>query len=107
MPDLEAIKTELGMSSDSNDKATDSEEGEGKTKTKKGKKPKKGSKPPTEGILNLGKGKTGRGIPQADISKLISMMWSREAPTVKKTYESMAERRKAEVRTPRLPTSNK
>jgi hypothetical protein len=105
---LESIKAELGMSSDSNDKASESEdmEGEsgagGKAKKSKKKKPKKGSKPPTEGMLNLGKGKTGRGIPQADISKLISMMWSRETPSVKKEYDSMADRRKAEVRIPLL-----
>lgn len=61
------------------------------------KKGKKGSKDPTPGLLSLGSGKTGRGIPQADISKLISIMWKREKAEVRAVYEGKAEARKAEV----------
>jgi hypothetical protein len=106
LPGLETIKAELGMSADSGEKSLESgtEDAEGAgagaaadEKPKKKAKPKKGSKTPSEGILNLGKGKTGRGIPQADISKLISMMWARESETVKKEYDGMATRKKEEV----------
>jgi len=62
------------------------------------KKGKKGVPDPTEGYLSLGKGKTGRGLPQADISKMISIAWKRETPEVRKKYEQMSEKRKQEVR---------
>jgi hypothetical protein len=65
----------------------------------KAKKPKKGSKEPTEGYLSLGRGKTGRGLPQADISKMISMLWKRETEAVRTKYEDMAEQKKQEVST--------
>lgn len=61
------------------------------------KKGKKGSKDPSQGLLNLGSGKTGRGIPQADISKLISIMWKREKADIRAVYEGKAEAKKAEV----------
>lgn len=64
------------------------------------KKGKKGSKDPTPGLLTLGSGKTGRGIPQADISKLISIMWKREKAEVRAVYEGKAEAKKAEVSFP-------
>ena len=103
LPALEGIKSELGISSDSDEKsvsssAEDIDNGDAKKSTA-AKSSRKGSKKPSEGILNLGKGKTGRGIPQADISKLISMMWARESNVVKKEYDNLATRRKEEVRT--------
>lgn len=63
-------------------------------KTKKGKK---GAREPTEGLLSLGRGKTGRGLPQADISKMISMLWKRESQEVRSKYEKMSEQKKNEV----------
>lgn len=65
----------------------------------KAKKPKRGSKEPTEGYLSLGRGKTGRGLPQADISKMISTLWKRETEAVRTKYENMAEQKKQEVNT--------
>jgi hypothetical protein len=61
------------------------------------KKPKKGSKEPTEGFLSLGRGKTGRGLPQADVSKMISMLWKRESAQVRGGYEKRAQLKKVEV----------
>lgn len=61
------------------------------------KKPKKGAKEPSEGILSLGRGKTGRGLPQADISKMISMLWKRETPDIRASYEHMSEMKKVQV----------
>ncbi|KAL7419249.1 hypothetical protein Q5752_006086 [Cryptotrichosporon argae] len=63
---------------------------------KKKKKAKKGAKEPTEGMLALGKGKSGRGLPQTDISKMISMLWKREAPEVRAKYDRLSELRKLE-----------
>jgi hypothetical protein len=60
-------------------------------------KGKKGAKEPTEGLLALGKGKTGRGLPQAHISKMISELWKRESPTVKAEYEKRSEVKKLQV----------
>lgn len=69
-----------------------------KGKKKKISKPKKGSKEPSEAFVStLGKGKTGRGIPQADISKMISQLWKRETPAIKGKYEAMSKQRKEEV----------
>jgi hypothetical protein len=61
------------------------------------KKPKKGSKEPTEGYLSLGRGTTGRGLPQADISMLIGMLWKRESEEVRGEYAKTAELKKLEV----------
>lgn len=60
-------------------------------------KGKKGAKEPTEGLLRMGSGKTGRGLPQAHISKMISELWKRESAEVRKEYESRSEKRKNEV----------
>jgi hypothetical protein len=60
-------------------------------------KGKKGAKEPTEGLLALGKGKTGRGLPQAHISKMISELWKRESATVRAEYERRSEVKKLEV----------
>jgi len=60
-------------------------------------KGKKGAKEPTEGLLALGKGKTGRGLPQAHISKMISELWKRESATVRGEYERRSEVQKLEV----------
>ena len=60
-------------------------------------KGKKGAKEPTEGLLALGKGKTGRGLPQAHISKMISELWKRESATVRAEYERRSEAKKLEV----------
>lgn len=61
------------------------------------KKGKKGAKEPTEGLLSLGRGKTGRGLPQAHISKMISILWKRESADVRGKYEQLSEQRKQEV----------
>ena len=92
--DLDAIMAESGVSSTSSS--------EGDVKVAKVKR-KKGSKEPTEGMLALGRGKTGRGLPQADISKMISMMWKRERPEVRAQYEHLSEMRKLEVRATSRP----
>jgi hypothetical protein len=60
-------------------------------------KGKKGAKEPTEGLLALGKGKTGRGLPQAHISKMISELWKRESATVRAEYERRSEVKKLQV----------
>lgn len=101
LPKLDAVMADNAMSSG---EATEDMQDSGKDeksikKKKKVKKPKKGSKEPTAGMLSLGKGKTGRGIPQADVSKLISLMWAREEPEVKKQYERQSELQKIEVST--------
>ena len=105
IPGLDGVMAELGVSgtssSDEADKVDRDKEGEGdlpeKTKTKLKKKGKKGAKEPTEGLLSLGRGKTGRGLPQADISKMISMLWKRESAAVRGEYERRSETKKAEV----------
>lgn len=68
-----------------------------KPKAKKIRKAKKGAKEPTEGLLSLGKGKSGRGLPQAHISKMISILWKRESADVRSKYEQLSEQRKQEV----------
>lgn len=60
-------------------------------------KGKKGAKEPTEGLLRMGTGKTGRGLPQAHISKMISELWRRESTDVRREYEQRSEARKNEV----------
>ena len=60
-------------------------------------KGKKGAKEPTEGLLALGKGKTGRGLPQAHISKMISELWKRESAAVRAEYEKRSEAKKLQV----------
>lgn len=103
MPKLDAAMVEHGISSgEASDGMIDlSDRDEVAAKSgiikKRAKKPKKGSKEPTAGMLSLGKGKTGRGIPQADVSKLISLMWAREEPAVKKIYENQSAVHKKEV----------
>jgi len=98
---LDDVMAELGVNSSSSDeRGKNAEAGEDlahKPKSKQ-KKVKKGGKEPTEGMLSLGKGKTGRGLPQADISKMISMLWKRETAAVRAEYERQSEMKKAEVR---------
>jgi hypothetical protein len=60
-------------------------------------KGKKGAKEPTEGLLRMGTGKTGRGLPQAHISKMISELWKRESPDIRKEYELRSEKKKNEA----------
>ena len=69
------------------------------------KKGKKGAKEPTEGLLSLGRGKTGRGLPQAHISKMISILWKRESADVRGKYEQLSEQRKQEVSPVSIPMS--
>ena len=101
---LEAVMTELypsGSSAGTSNESGDAEESNtgSEIKRKKPRKPKakKGAKEPTEGLLSLGRGKTGRGLPQADISKMISMLWKQESPEVRTQYERMSEMKKQEV----------
>ena len=113
LPGLEAIMAETGVSASSTEASEESsleDKGKGKEKevisesgsmlpppVPKKKKAKKGAKEPTEGLLSLGRGKTGRGLPQADISKMISMLWKRESPEVRGEYERLSEMKKLEV----------
>jgi hypothetical protein len=60
-------------------------------------KGKKGAKEPTEGLLRMGTGKTGRGLPQAHISKMISELWKREEPEIRREYEMRSEKKKNEA----------
>ncbi|WVQ82751.1 hypothetical protein IAT38_004883 [Cryptococcus sp. DSM 104549] len=57
---------------------------------------KRGVAPPTEEFLALGQGKTGKGLPQADISKVISYLWKHETADRRRMYETQAELKKAE-----------
>jgi len=104
LPGLEAIMAEAGLSNSGTELSEESCT-EDKNKiagsmlpppTPK-KKAKKGAKEPSEGLLSLGRGKTGRGLPQADISKMISMLWKRESAEVRSDYERMSEMRKLQV----------
>ncbi|ORY29345.1 hypothetical protein BCR39DRAFT_174618 [Naematelia encephala] len=95
LPGMHAVLAEMGLSSSS--AGSDDSNGE-ETINKRSKKAKgkKGAKEPTEGMLALGKGKAGRGLPQADISKMISLLWKRESAEVRGTYERLSETEKAE-----------
>jgi hypothetical protein len=104
IPGLDGVMAELGVSGTSSSDEVDRDEAEkgpeeesAKAKPKPKKKGKKGVKEPTEGLLSLGRGKTGRGLPQADISKMISMLWKRESASVRGEYERRSEMKKAEV----------
>lgn len=77
--------------------ASVTDDDQSKPKVKKVRKAKKGAKEPTEGLLSLGRGKTGRGLPQAHISKMISILWKRESAEVRSKYEQLSEQRKQEV----------
>lgn len=91
---LEEIGMELGKSGSSESSSEDKpDDPKGKPK----KKSKKHAKEPAEGLLTLGRGKTGRGLPQADISKMISMLWKREKPEIRAEYEAKSEAKKQEV----------
>ena len=112
LPGLDAVIAEAGLSHSGTEASEDSS-AEDKIMTagsdnvqmapppppmSKKKKTKKGAKEPTQGLLSLGRGKTGRGLPQADISKMISMLWKRETPEIRAKYEHMSEMRKLQVR---------
>jgi len=104
IPGLDSVMAELGVSGSSSfdereKKGSDKDEDDGsaKTQAKTKKKGKKGCKEPTEALLSLGSGKTGRGLPQADISKMISILWKRESEAVRAEYERRSEMKKAEV----------
>ncbi|WVR06041.1 hypothetical protein IAU60_003069 [Kwoniella sp. DSM 27419] len=60
------------------------------------KAPHKGGKAPTEEFLSLGRGKAGKGLPQADISKVISNLWKSESAQRRAFYEEKASLRKLE-----------
>lgn len=69
---------------------------------KDGKKSKKSNKKaPAKGsqelIGQLGGGKGGRGLPQAEISRVISVLWKREDPERRRHYENLAAQAKEEV----------
>lgn len=69
---------------------------------KDGKKSKKSNKKaPAKGaqelIGQLGGGKGGRGLPQAEISRVISVLWKREDPERRRHYENLAAKAKEEV----------
>ena len=52
---------------------------------------------PTEDFIALGPGKGGKGLPQSDISKVISHLWKNEVPEIRVVYENKANARKLEV----------
>lgn len=69
---------------------------------KDGKKSKKSNKKaPVKGsqelIGQLGGGKGGRGLPQAEISRVISVLWKREDSERRRHYENLAAQAKEEV----------
>lgn len=90
-PGLDAVISDMGQASKDN-MSEDSEP----PKMKKGKK---GTKEPSAIMLQIGRGKGGRGLPQADISKMISVLWKRETVETRKKYEQMSEMKKLEVST--------
>ena len=104
---LDDVMKEAGVSSSSGEESsaeagltsttsvTDDDKDKGKPIIKR--KGKKGAKEPTEGLLALGKGKTGRGLPQAHISKMISELWKRESAAVRAEYEKRSEVKKLQV----------
>ncbi|KAK6905910.1 hypothetical protein I203_106745 [Kwoniella mangroviensis CBS 8507] len=113
IPGLDAVLTKLGygpVTSASSDESTNESVSATKGKSKeatdsemmpppstiKVKKSKKGVKQPTEEFLSLGRGKTGKGLPQAHISKLISTLWKNETEERKAFYERKADLRKIE-----------
>lgn len=65
------------------------------------KKPRKPRRPPTKAvnelIRELGSGKGGRGLPQAEISRVISVLWKREGPERRRHYDNLASQAKEEV----------
>jgi hypothetical protein len=109
IPGLEAVMLELGVALSSESSGEEANQppicctaglGVDNTDSKPERRPKKGkkgAKEPSEGLLSLGRGKTGRGLPQADISKMISMLWKRETPEVRGDYEKRSEIKKQEV----------
>ncbi|WVF70300.1 hypothetical protein IAT40_005089 [Kwoniella sp. CBS 6097] len=111
IPGLDAVLSKMGYnpttSASSDESAVEGRRGKGKGKattdseimpppTARRKKPKKGGKAPTEEFLSLGRGKNGKGLPQADISKLISNLWKSESAERKAFYERRADLRKIE-----------
>nr|XP_019049443.1 hypothetical protein I302_03232 [Kwoniella bestiolae CBS 10118]OCF28373.1 hypothetical protein I302_03232 [Kwoniella bestiolae CBS 10118] len=113
IPGLDAVLTKLGYgpstsasSDESNTESMSTAKGKSKELTDsemmpppsstKMKKTKKGVKQPTEEFLSLGRGKTGKGLPQAHISKLISTLWKNETEERKAFYERKADLRKIE-----------
>jgi hypothetical protein len=73
--------------------ATSGSEGDNKKKGKKGCKDNSSA----DLLAELGGGKAGRGLPQADISKMISLLWKKETEEGRRKYEQMAELKKLEV----------
>ena len=67
IPGLDSVMSELNPSGGSSGSPW-TEDGNDTTSTSRGKtrnrSPKKGTKPPTEGLLSLGRGKLGRGLPR-------------------------------------------
>ncbi|OCF37639.1 hypothetical protein I317_04365 [Kwoniella heveanensis CBS 569] len=113
IPGLEAVMLKMGYnpttSASSDESAVEGSRGKGKGKgkattdsemmpppTSKRRKQKKGAKAPTEAFLSLGRGKNGKGLPQADISKLISNLWKSETAERKAFYERKADLKKIE-----------
>ncbi|WVQ97605.1 hypothetical protein IAU59_004719 [Kwoniella sp. CBS 9459] len=111
IPGLDAVMSKMGYnpttSASSDESVAEGARGKGKGKATadsetmpppivKRKKPKKGVKAPTEEFLSLGRGKNGKGLPQADISKLISNLWKSETTERKAFYERKADLRKIE-----------
>lgn len=60
-------------------------------------KVRKGAKMPTEDYIALGPGKGGKGLPQSDISKVISHLWKNEVSEIRTVYENRANAKKLEV----------
>ncbi|KAE8542910.1 hypothetical protein D1P53_000973 [Cryptococcus gattii VGV] len=59
-------------------------------------KVRKGAKMPTEDYIALGPGKGGKGLPQSDISKVISHLWKNEVSEIRTVYENRANAKKLE-----------
>lgn len=84
---LEAALEEL-------DNPTEDPKDSKKSKKSNKKAPTKGSQ---ELFGQLGGGKGGRGLPQAEISRVISVLWKREDPERRRHYENLAAQAKEEV----------
>ncbi|AFR98430.2 hypothetical protein C343_06408 [Cryptococcus neoformans C23] len=100
VPGIDKAREELGLSPLHVDGSCDEGSGNKSMPPPPVKKVKirKGGKMPTEDFIALGPGKGGKGLPQSDISKVISHLWKNEVPEIRVVYENKANARKLEHR---------
>lgn len=99
VPGIDKAREELGLSLSHGDGLGDEGSGNRAMPPPPVKKIKvrKGSKMPTEDYIALGPGKGGKGLPQSDISKVISHLWKNEVSEIRTVYENRANAKKLEV----------